>query len=346
MAKPPEESRPIRRRRREEHDKRPPTSDDETPLAPVDGRTTIGDDVTEAIEPPPFSTRAAPSERERENKETTATPDEEALEAPAIDDREPAALGEKESPGAPVIAEDPSAREVFPPDSRQLYTPTTVFPNRAVCQLLVKYPGTPAGKWWRGTGSLIGTRHVLTAGHVLCKLSEGGWAKFINVIPGRDGATVWPYGSELLIWPNFKQRSVTGWSEDEDIDYDYGLITLNRGFSLDAFGLLYLSDDTLESTNAHLIGYPGDLPGNSPDKGYRQYGVPTGGAVTDYDSTLVYYAMDTKPGQSGAGVYRWWNGKRAIFAVHGGQYDSDENRAARITKARHDKIRGWQSQDA
>lgn len=70
------------------------------------------------------------------------------------------------------------------------------------------------------------------------------------------------------------------------------------------------------------------------------------GRLTDYDSTLVYYSMDTNKGQSGAGVYRFWNGKRAIFAVHGGQYDGDENRAARITKARHDQIRAWQQADA
>lgn len=96
---------------------------------------------------------------------------------------------------------------------------------------------------------------------------------------------------------------------------------------------------------AHLsvvTGYPGE---KGDPNGTQQFGVPGGGGVTDYDSTLVYYAIDTSKGQSGSGVYRFWKDKRAIIAVHGGEYDSDENRGARITKARHDKIRGWQNAD-
>jgi glutamyl endopeptidase len=102
------------------------------------------------------------------------------------------------------------------------------------------------------------------------------------------------------------------------------------------------ADRSGRTTTAYLIGYPGEL---GTPTGSQQYAVPGGGALTDYDSTLVYYAMDTSGGQSGSGVYRFWNGDRAVFAVHGGQYDSDENRAARITKTRHDLIRSWQTQD-
>lgn len=318
-------------------------TDDGTPLAPVDGSTVIGDLKIEEIVPPPFPTsRSRLSNKTPSRKsETTSMPD---------DTSEPPPAGKRK---ADKQAAEPAGRKgddsgtrqeraVFGIENRVLYTPTNVFPNRAVCKLIVTYPWTPAGKAWGGTGNLIGSRHVLTAGHVLHKAAEGGWAKTIRVIPGMDGNTWW-YGSELLTWPNFKQRSVSGWSEDQDIDYDYGLITLNTGFpALGTFGLLYLSGDDLDSTTAYILGYPGDK-GNP--MGRQQYGVPGGGGITDYDSTLVYYAIDTSGGQSGAGVFRFWNGVRAIFGVHGGQYDSDENRAARITKARHDQIRGWQAQD-
>ena len=37
------------------------------------------------------------------------------------------------------------------------------------------------------TGSLIGGKHVLTAGHCLFKSSLGGWATSIRAMPGLDG---------------------------------------------------------------------------------------------------------------------------------------------------------------
>ena len=137
-------------------------------------------------------------------------------------------------PGEPSRQKDndfvpDKTRKVFGTDNRVLVTPTNAFPNRAICKLILTYPLTP-GKLFGGTGSLIGSRHVLTAGHVLFNPAQGGWAQTIRVVPGMDGNTWW-FGSELLVWPNFRQRSVNGWSEDQDIDYDYGLITLNTGFS-------------------------------------------------------------------------------------------------------------------
>ncbi len=156
-----------------------------------------------------------------------------------------------------------------------------------------------------------------------------------------DGGTSW-FGAEQLV-PPITLRSVTGWTEDKDIDYDWGLITLNTGFpTAGAFGVLYAADDTLDNITAYLTGYPATM--GSPS-GTQQFGVPGGGKIGDYDSTLVYYAIDASKGQSGSGVYVFWKGKRAIIGVHGGQYDDDDNRGARITKTRYNFIRGWQSKD-
>jgi glutamyl endopeptidase len=319
----------------------PAVSDDGTPLTPVDGRSQMDDLDVIPIEPPPFpSSRPRRRTKSASRKaETTSTPKETKDSSPIKHKPDP---GPEERSSRNDKGSVPNeTREVFGADSRVLVTPTNIFPNRAICRLIVRYPLTPAGKAFAGTGSLIGDRHVLTAGHVLFNAAQGGWAQRIRVVPGMDGDTWW-FGSELLVWPNYRQRSVTGWTEDQDIDYDYGLITLNTGFSLGSFGLLYASDNTLDSTTAYVTGYPAEK-GTPP--GTQQFGVPGGGSVTDYDSTLVYYSIDTSKGQSGAGVYRFWEGKRAIIAVHGGQYDSDENRGARITKDRYNQIRGWQSAD-
>src|SRR5262245_60025068 len=47
---------------------------------------------------------------------------------------------------------------------RVLQSPTTSFPFRAVVKLLIKFPTTPSGTATGCTGSLIGDKHVLTAG--------------------------------------------------------------------------------------------------------------------------------------------------------------------------------------
>lgn len=317
----------------------PRVSEDGIPLTPVDARAELGNLKLKPIEPPPFPA-SRPRLRARtpsRKADATSTPEDAEGSATA---RRKADTKPAEHPRRKGKAPDEMSRVVFGADNRVLHTPTNVFPNRAICRLVVTYPLTPANQAGWGTGFLIGPRHVLTAGHVLHNASEGGWAQTIRVVPGQDGNTWW-FGSELLTWPNFRQRSTLGWVEDQDIDNDYGLITLNTGFpALGSFGLLYLSGSNLESSNVNIIGYPGNR-GNPP--GTQQFG-RTGG-VTDCDSCLVYYGIDTSRGQSGAGVYRFWNGKRAIVAVHGGAYDDDENRGARITKARHDQIRAWQAQD-
>src|SRR5262245_29056339 len=188
----------------------PAVTDDGARLTPVDGRSQIGGGIKLVpIEPPPF-----PSSRRRSRR--------------------------KDKGAVP--------RKVFgTTDSRVLYTPTNVFPNRAVCKLILRYPLTPLTEGRGGTGTLIGPRHVLTAGHVLFNLAEGGYATRLRVVPGMDGNTSW-FGSEVL---DIKKgddmvkrlRMPKEWTEDQDIDHDYGLITLKTGFpSLGSFGLFYPSD--------------------------------------------------------------------------------------------------------
>ena len=141
-----------------------------------------------------------------------------------------------------------------------------------------------------------------------------GWADSVLVIPGLDsaGSPTKPFGQTFVTKP---LRSFKSWTNDADTEGDIALITLNQSFTVGSFGLLYPSDNTLDSATAQLIGYPGDM-GSTP--GQQQAFVPGGGGITDYESEKIFYQIDTFKGQSGAGVYMFWNGKRAIFGVHHG----------------------------
>ncbi|MEK7253592.1 MAG: trypsin-like serine protease, partial [Bacteroidota bacterium] len=81
------------------------------------------------------------------------------------------------------------------------------------------------GNNWVCSGSLIDSRHVLTAGHCLF---DGGWADSVFVVPAfhedAQGNGIAPYGAatdvNLLSW--------TGWTQQHDYEWDMGVIFLER----------------------------------------------------------------------------------------------------------------------
>jgi V8-like Glu-specific endopeptidase len=76
-------------------------------------------------------------------------------------------------------------------DSRVLITPTTTWPRRAVAQF------TYGSNDSRCSGTLIGPRHVITAGHCVVDQGTNNW-KTITVTPARNGVGVAPYGSSTI----------------------------------------------------------------------------------------------------------------------------------------------------
>lgn len=232
---------------------------------------------------------------------------------------------------AAVIGDLPEAalEIVLGQDDRVEVTNTEAYPWRCICSLNIN---AADGRSFIGTGWLISPRVVLTAGHCVFMHDAGGWASSIEVIPGRRGAHR-PYGSATTS----ALRSVQGWTQNQDSDFDYGAILLpeaNRyGDQLGWFGYSTRTDEELESGVVNLSGYPGDKP--SGTQWFHSL------AVDSHTERKFKYQIDTFGGQSGAPVWQLRSdGGRYGVGIHTSGHISG-NSATRITRGVFDNIVGW-----
>ncbi len=99
-------------------------------------------------------------------------------------------------------------------DDRIRISPATNIPWRWICQLIITKADASQS---RCTGWFIGPRTVITSGHCVYSHSANGWAQKIEVFPGMDENEA-PFGSQVAT----SFRSVKGWTEEDDDDFDYG----------------------------------------------------------------------------------------------------------------------------
>jgi V8-like Glu-specific endopeptidase len=213
-------------------------------------------------------------------------------------------------------------------DRRQVTQITKSYPWRCICSLLIT---DNDGNKWIGTGWLIGPRTVITAGHCVYIHRRGGWVRSIEVIPGRDGSAR-PFGS--CVATSF--RSVTGWTENRDRNYDYAAILLPEncryGDQLGWFGFANFTDATLAGFRVNLSGYPGDKPPGTQWFHSRK--------LKGINAQTLVYDIDTAGGQSGAPVWAFRNGQRHGVGIHTNGHVSG-NSATRINAAVYQNLINW-----
>lgn len=225
--------------------------------------------------------------------------------------------------------------EIIPPrDSRRQVSRRELKqpPFRYICSLVRKSTGRALG-----TGTLIGPRTVLTAGHVI----DGESATAVRVIPGRRGNEKPPFGTatstSLKLPSGYRSATQT----------DYGIVILDRPigntsghwgvahkrWSWDPRGTSILSGSLPflpGGFKVNLAGFPRDLPKEKPKPApceartsparfmYRVYDT----TVKRFSSTppgLLEYVNDTCPGMSGSPVWikrSRWKGGRVMVAIH------------------------------
>ncbi|MCO6457652.1 MAG: serine protease [Pirellulaceae bacterium] len=214
-------------------------------------------------------------------------------------------------------------------DDRIQILATTAAPWRWICSLLVTARN---GRRFIGTGWFISPRTLMTAGHVVFMHNEGGWAREVTVIPGRNG-TDRPLGSQV----SSSFRSVRGWTQDQDTNFDYAAIIMpdtSLGGQVGHFGFAALTDATLQQVTANLSGYPGDKPQGT--QWFHARG------TSQLSPQKIFYEIDTFGGQSGSPIWRLENGQRTAVAIHtSGGGGARPNSGTRINQTVFDNMQRW-----
>lgn len=216
-------------------------------------------------------------------------------------------------------------------DDRVRVSATASYPWRAICALKITAAN---GRRFIGSGWLVAPRTVITAGHCVFMHNEGGWVRSIEVVPGLNDAAR-PYGSAF----SGNLRSVVGWTQSRNREYDYGAIILPANARLGDrtgwFGFAVRDDTFLRAAHLNLSGYPGDKGGN------QQWFMAQ--RTKSVSSRVITYEIDTMGGQSGSPVWILQNGQRYGVGMHTNGHTSG-NSATRIEGNVFNRMLGWKNE--
>lgn len=228
---------------------------------------------------------------------------------------------------APTMA---SAQEVIiGTDDRIMIQNTRRFPFQAICQLVIT---AKDGSRYLGTGWLVSPRTVITAAHNVYLHKKNGWARSVEVNPGRHNNSK-PFGSVRA--NSF--RTVRGWVQRPDPNFDYAAIILPRNSRINIgnqyFRPVQATPQQIRGKLLNLSGYPGDKGGKT-----QWFHARPAIRMTD---RRIFYKIDTYGGHSGSPVWiSARDGNRYAVGIHA-YGNKSGNSATRFIKPIYDNVMQW-----
>jgi len=149
-------------------------------------------------------------------------------------------------------------------------------------------------------------------------------------------------------------RSYSGWTEDENFDYDMGLVTLDRNIGNYTSWFQYGYDNNLSSgTLVNVAGYPSDRFDSDGDNRWDNYDMvlQSGDITSTQTLTLRSTELDIGSGNSGGPlwIYRPSTEERIIYGVVSNSTSLSDvpayNEFTRITSTRFSDLQNWISED-
>jgi V8-like Glu-specific endopeptidase len=247
------------------------------------------------------------------------------------------------------ILEGLEAREVFS------LTPVAAhagFPHTAIVEIRETFPDNQVRV---GSGVMVDSFHVLTAGHVLYSNADGGFAKSITVTPELNGTSA-PFGTAFMTYERtytiFVNYDKAHPGQTGPGAMDIGLLTLNRNIGNStgwmSFGYDNNDNDFRAGTILNTAGYPAD-------GGYdgRQMEFSSGrlAGLSSDGSAIQYYQsqITTFGGQSGSPLWRYIpsQNSRVVYGivVGGGDAADSLNFSTRITQRIFNDLQNWRAAD-
>jgi len=229
---------------------------------------------------------------------------------------------ENKGTGAPV---GPNGRADVPLDAdsadldQRSITPTKPspttdslsFPRRSVYKMLMRFNVGGTDYYWVCSGSARGSFLVLTAGHCIYNwdpnndknTSDKAYANEVWLWAAQTdrvtpiGALDFPYG----VAKGTFLRTYTNWTDSQDLNYDYAVVTLDRRQG-DHTG--WMGAESSVGNSLNFTGYPTETP-YVPANEYRQYPGFDSGNVSGSTDTRITLDAYTYGGHSGGPAYRY-----------------------------------------